>query len=392
MDRLNDPQSAIAGHTRQIEPHLVEIRRDLHAHPELAFQEVRTAGVVAAELGRLGIPHQTGVGGTGVVGTITGGQPGPTLAIRADMDALPIHEQTGLPFASQVDGLMHACGHDIHTTTLVGVAEVLQRLAPQLRGTVKLIFQPAEETGAGAAAMIAEGALTGVDFALGFHNHPDMPTGQFAYVRGATLAAVDSFDITVHGRSGHAAYPHTTIDPIIAAANLVVQLQTVVSREIPPMRPAVVTVGAIQGGSVRNIIPDACVLRGTVRTLHPEARDLAELAIRRLCAGVEEGMRVRVEVAYNRTIPSCVNDDGMVDRGVASVRAQMGDVISAGEASLGGEDFAYMAELVPSLQLRIGSGAPGRNDKLHNSGYQPDEACLGMGVQALSRVALEMLS
>ena len=392
MDRLNDPQSAIAGHTRQIEPHLVEIRRDLHAHPELAFQEVRTSGVVAAELGRLGIPHQTGVGGTGVVGTITGGQPGPTLAIRADMDALPIHEQTGLPFASQVDGLMHACGHDIHTTTLVGVAEVLQRLAPQLRGTVKLIFQPAEETGAGAAAMIAEGALTGVDFALGFHNHPDMPTGQFAYVRGATLAAVDSFDITVHGRSGHAAYPHTTIDPIIAAANLVVQLQTVVSREIPPMRPAVVTVGAIQGGSVRNIIPDACVLRGTVRTLHPEARDLAELAIRRLCAGVEEGMRVRVEVAYNRTIPSCVNDDGMVDRGVASVRAQMGDVISAGEASLGGEDFAYMAELVPSLQLRIGSGAPGRNDKLHNSGYQPDEACLGMGVQALSRVALEMLS
>jgi metal-dependent amidase/aminoacylase/carboxypeptidase family protein len=153
-----------------------------------------------------------------------------------------------------------------------------------------------------------------------------------------------------------------------------------------------VTVGAIQGGSVRNIIPDACVLRGTVRTLHPEARDLAELAIRRLCAGVEEGMRVRVELAYHRTIPSCVNDDGMVDRGVASVRAQMGDVISAGEASLGGEDFAYMAELVPSLQLRLGSGAPGRNDKLHNSCYQPDEACLGMGVQALSRVALEMLS
>ena len=392
MDRLNDPQSAIAGHTREIEPHLIEIRRDLHAHPELAFEEVRTAGVVAAELARIGIPYRTGIGGTGVVGTITGGQPGPTLAIRADMDALPIHEQTGLPFASQVDGRMHACGHDIHTTTLVGVAEVLQRLAPQLRGTVRLIFQPAEETGAGAAAMIAEGALEGVDCALGFHNHPDMPTGRFATVRGATLASVDSFDITVHGRSGHAAYPHNTVDPIVAAANLVVQLQTVVSREIPPMRPAVVTVGAIQGGTVRNIIPDTCVLRGTVRTLSAEARDLAEQAIRRLCAGVQEGMRVRVEVEYQRSVPPLVNDDGMLDRGVASVRAQMGDVIGLGEPSLGGEDFAYMAELVPSFQLRIGSGAPGRADKLHNSGYQPDEACLGTGVQALSRVALEILS
>ncbi|MEJ1975134.1 MAG: M20 family metallopeptidase [Acetobacteraceae bacterium] len=326
------------------------------------------------------------------VGTITGGQPGPTLAIRADMDALPIHEQTGLPFASQVEGRMHACGHDIHTTTLVGVAEVLQRLAPQLRGTVKLIFQPAEETGAGAAAMIAEGVLDGVDYALGFHNHPDMPTGRFAYVRGASLAAVDGFDITVHGRSGHAAYPHTTVDPIVAAASLVTQLQTVVSRETPPMRPVVVTVGAIHGGSVRNIIPDACVLRGTVRTLHPEMRDLAETAIRRLCAGIQEGMRVRVELAYHRSVPPLLNDDAMVDRGVASIRAQMGDVISLGEASLGGEDFAYMAELVPSFQVRIGSGAPGRNDKLHNSGYQPDEACLGTGVQALSRVALELLS
>jgi amidohydrolase len=392
MDRLNDPQSAIASHTGQIEPHLIEIRRDLHAHPELAFQEVRTAGVVAAELARIGIPYRTGIGGTGVVGTIIGGQPGPTLAIRADMDALPIHEQTGLPFASQVDGRMHACGHDIHTTTLVGVAEVLQRLAPQLRGTVRLIFQPAEETGEGAAAMIAEGALDGVDCALGFHNHPDMPTGRFATVRGASLASVDSFDITVHGRSGHAAYPHNTVDPIVAAANLVVQLQTVVSREIPPMRPAVVTVGAIQGGTVRNIIPDSCVLRGTVRTLSAEARDLAEQAIRRLCAGVQAGMRVRVEIDYQRNVPPLVNDDGMLDRGVASVRAQMGDVISLGEPSLGGEDFAYMAELVPSWQLRIGSGAPGRADKLHNSGYQPDEACLGAGVQALSRVALEILS
>ncbi len=392
MDRPNDPQRQIAAHAAALEPYLIAIRRDLHSHPELAFMETRTAGVVAAELTRLGIPHRTGIGKTGVVGTIEGGSPGPTLAIRADMDALPIAEQTGLPFASTVPGLMHACGHDIHTTTLVGVAEVLARMAPQLRGTVKLIFQPAEEAGGGAAAMMADGALDGVDMAVGFHNHPDMAVGQFGYVRGASLASVDTFDITVHGKSGHAAYPHTTVDPIMAAASLVMQLQTVVSREIAPTRPAVVTVGTIQGGMAHNIIPDSVLLKGTVRTLHPDTRIQAEEAIRRLCAGVGTGMRVRVDVQYNHLCPPLVNDDGMIDRGMASIRAQLGDVVTEGQASLGGEDFAMMAEVVPGLQIRIGSAAPGRDDKLHNSDYQPDERCLVSGVEALSRVALDLLS
>jgi amidohydrolase len=392
MDRPNDPQAAIASHADALQPALVAIRRDLHAHPELAFQETRTAGVVAAELRRLGIPFVTGVGVTGVVGTIQGGAPGPTVAIRADMDALPIAEQTGLPFASTHAGLMHACGHDIHTTTLIGVAEVLQGLAPQLRGTVKLIFQPAEETAGGAAAMMAQGVLDGVDMAVGFHNHPDMPVGAFAYVRGASLASVDFFDITVHGKSGHAAYPHNTVDPVMAAATLVAQLQTIVSREVGPTRPAVVTVGSIQGGNAHNIVPDSVVLKGTVRTLHPQVRDQVEAAMRRLCAGLAEGMRVRVDVQYNRLCPPLVNDDGMLDRGVASIRAQMGEVVTEGEASLGGEDFAIMTEAVPGLQIRIGSGAPGREDKLHNSDYQPDERCLAQGVQALSRIALDLLS
>ncbi len=392
MDRLNDPQLTISGMADEIGPALIAIRRDLHAHPELAFQEVRTAGIVAAELARLRIPHQTGVGVTGVVGTISGGAPGPTVVIRADMDALPIAEQTGQPFASTVPGLMHACGHDIHTATLIGVAEVLARLAPQLRGTVKLVFQPAEEVGGGAAAMIEQGVLDGVDMAVGFHNHPDMPVGQFAYVRGASLASVDTFDIGVHGKSGHAAYPHNTVDPVMAAASLVMQLQTVVSREVQPTAPAVVTVGTIQGGMAHNIIPDSVLLKGTVRTLHPAVRDQAEVAIRRLCAGVAEGMRVRVEVQYDRRCPPLVNDDGMIDRGMASIRAQLGEVVSAGEPSLGGEDFALMTEMVPGLQVRIGAGAAGRDDKLHNSDYQPDEACLVQGVQALSRIALDLLS
>ena len=390
--RHNDLQSAIATATRAIEPHLVAIRRDLHAHPELGFEEVRTAGIVAAELARLGIPHQTGVGRTGVVGTITGGRPGPTLAVRADMDALPIQEQTGLPFASQAAGKMHACGHDIHTSTLLGVAAVLQGMAPSLSGTVRLLFQPAEETLGGAPAMIADGALAGVDAALGFHNYPDMPVGGFGYTRGACLAASDKFDITVTGRSGHAAHPNDAVDPIVAAAHLVTQLQTVVSREQNPMHPCVVTIGAIHAGTVHNIIPDACVVRGTVRTLHAPAQDVAEAAIGRLCAGLEAGMRVQCQVDYVRGVPALLNDDAMLDRTVASVLAQCGEVVEEGPPSMGGEDFAFMANLVPAAHLRVGSGQPGRRDKLHNSGYQPDEACIGLGVQALARAAADYLA
>jgi amidohydrolase len=393
MSFPNDPTTAIRELTRRIEPQLIEIRRDIHAHPELGMEEVRTAGVVSRELTRLGIPHQTGIGNTGVVGLIQGGRPGPVLAIRADMDALPIQETSGLPWASTRPGLMHACGHDIHTTTLIGVAEVLKDLAPQLAGTVKLVFQPAEEGLGGMAAMIRDGVMDGpkVDMALGFHNHPDMPAGRFGFVHGPALAASDRFDIVVRGRSGHAAYPHTTIDPLVAAALLVAQLQTIVSREVNPVHPAVVTVGAIQGGTTYNIIPDSCVIKGTVRTLHPQARDAAEAAIKRLSAGMLEGMRVTCDVDYRRGVPLLRNDDRVLEPTVAAVRKQFGDVAEEGQASLGGEDFALMADLVPGFQLRVGSSQPGRADKLHNSAYQPDERCIGFGVQALSRAALELL-
>lgn len=389
----NDPATAIAEAVRSIEPELIAIRRDIHAHPEVGFQEHRTAGLVARELARLGIPHRTGVGQTGVVGLIEGGRPGPCLAIRADMDALPIQEQTGLPFASTTPGLMHACGHDIHTTTLLGVAAVLRHLAPQLAGTVKLVFQPAEEGLGGMKAMLDDGLLEGprIERALGFHNHPDLPVGRFGFARGAVLAASDRFEIAVHGKSGHAAYPHTTVDPILAAASLVMQLQTVVSREVPPMRPAVVTVGAIHGGEAHNIIPDTVLIKGTVRSLHAEVRDLAEAAIGRLCAGLPGTMRAPAELVYRRGVPALVNDDAVLEAAVAAVRRQLGEVVDEGEPSLGGEDFALLAELVPSFQLRIGSGQPGRADKLHNSAYQPDEACIGLGVQALARAAFDLL-
>ena len=394
MSLANDPQTAIHDAVRAIEPHLIEIRRDIHAHPELGFEEVRTSGIVAAELKRLGIAHQTGIGRTGVVGVIEGGRPGPVLAIRADMDALPIHEQTGLPFASTVDGKMHACGHDVHTATLLGVADVLRQMAPQLAGTIKLVFQPAEETLGGMAAMIEDGVMEGphVDMALGFHNYPTMPIGQFAYCRGACLAASDRIKIVVSGKSGHAAHPNNAVDPVVAAAHLVTQLQTVVSREVDPLHPAVVTVGAIHGGIAHNIIPDSVTLLGTVRTLDEKTRTMAEAAIQRLCDGMLGGMRVQCELTYTRGVPSLHNDDRVLDATIAAVRQQFGaDRVVEGVPSLGGEDFALMAERVPGFQLRIGSGQPGRADQLHNSDFQPDEACIGLGVEALSRAAFELL-
>ena len=387
----NDPAARIRAAADSLEPGLVALRRDLHAHPELAFEETRTAGIVAAELARLAIPHRTGLGRTGVLGVIEGGRPGPTLAIRADMDALPIAEETGLPFASTVSGKMHACGHDIHTVTLLGAAAILKDLAPMLAGRVLLVFQPAEEVLEGAAAMIADGAAEGVDMALGFHNHPDLPVGSFGYVRGACLAAADRFDLVVRGKSGHAAHPYAAIDPIVAASAFVAQVQTVVSREVKPIHPAVVTIGSFQGGATYNIIPERVHLKGSVRTLHAEARDTAEAAIRRLVAGLEATMRVTCTLDYQRKVPPLVNDDRALDPVLAAVRAQFGDVLTEGEPSMGSEDFAEFAARAPSAHLRIGSGAPGREDRLHNANYQPDERCIGLGVQAITRAALEML-
>ncbi|WP_338662052.1 M20 family metallopeptidase [Pararoseomonas sp. SCSIO 73927] len=389
---INEPGRRIAEQAAALLPALSAIRRDIHAHPELAFEEVRTAGIVAAELARMGIPHRTGLGGTGVVGMIEGGRPGPTLAIRADMDALPIHEETGLPFASTADGKMHACGHDIHTATLLGVAEVLRGMAPMLAGRVALVFQPAEEVLGGAAAMIADGAAEGIDLALGFHNHPDMPVGETGFARGACLAASDRFDLVVRGKSGHAAHPESAVDPIVAAAHFVSQVQTVVSREVDPLRPAVVTIGMFQGGATYNIIPERVHLKGTIRTLDEGTREIAGAAIRRLCAGLEAGFRVECALDYRRLVPPLVNDDSVLDRLLAAVTAQLGEAPRAGVPSMGSEDFAEFARLVPSAHLRIGSGAPGRADKLHNAGYQPDEGCIAVGVQALSRAALEILA
>lgn len=392
---VNDPAPTIAAETARIEPGLVAIRRDLHSHPELGFEEVRTSGIVAAELARLGIPHRTGLGKTGIVGMIEGGAPGPTLLIRADMDALPIHERTGLGYASEADGKMHACGHDIHTVTLLGAAEVIKGLAPQLRGRVALVFQPAEELLSGAAAMIADGALEGLEasMAIGFHNSPSMEPGTFGWVKGACQAGSAAFDIVLHGRSGHAAHPYAAVDPIVAAAQLVTQLQTLVSRELNPLRAAVVTVGQLHAGTVRNIIPDQAKLSGTVRTFETATQSAIEDGMRRLLAGMEAGLRVKPELVFTPQVPPLSTDAAVSARVNAAIAAQFGEAaVKEGAASLGAEDFAEFAVRMPAAHVRIGSKTPGRSDALHNSDYQPDERAIGFGIQAISRAALEILS
>ena len=392
--RPNDPGPEIEALVRAVEPRLIELRRDIHAHPETGFETVRTAGIVAEELTALGLQPKTGVGKTGVVAEISGGRPGPCLILRADMDALPIHEETGLPFASTIAGKMHASGHDIHTAALLGAASALVKLAPNLAGTVRLIFQPAEETQeSGAQAMVADGAADGVDLAFAFHNRPELAAGAILLNRGASTASSDEFRVVLHGKSGHAARPHAAIDPIVGAAFVIAQLQTVISREMNPALSAVLTVGHIAGGATQNIIPDSCMFEGTVRCRSPESRDLAEASFRRVCEGVAAGLNLHAEIDYTRGAPPLMNDDAMIERTAATLGHQFGTpvLVEAG-SSFGAEDFSYFSERIPSVQIFVGSGQPGRDDRVHNSDYQPDESCIAQSAIALTRMTVDYLS
>ncbi|WP_336766664.1 M20 family metallopeptidase [Pantoea dispersa] len=384
----------ISARSESMQAHLIAIRRDIHAHPELGFDTVRTAAIVEQELLRLGLTPQTGVGRTGVMVDITGAQPGKTVLLRADMDALPIHEQTGLPFSSIWPGKMHACGHDIHTATLLGVAAIIADLRSQLHGTVRLIFQPAEETPeSGAQAMIAAGAADGIDVAITLHNKPELAAGEISLTRGASTASSDEFDVVIHGKSTHAARPHMGTDPIIAAASLVTQLQTIVSRELDPANSAVLTIGHIHGGTTHNIISDSCLIQGTIRAKSPQARAHMEDAFRRICAGVALSLNTRIEVNYQRGVPPLMNDDALIDALEPILSHQFGKpVVAKPSSSFGAEDFSLFTERVPGCQIHIGSGAPGRDDHLHNSDYQPDERSIHAGTQALARIAIDLLS
>jgi amidohydrolase len=379
----------------RITPQLVEFRRKLHRRPELAFEEHETARAIAAALRAAGIEPRTGIGRTGVVSVVDGGGGGRCIGVRADTDALPVTERTGLEFASETAGRMHACGHDVHTAIAVGVARVLAELRGKLKGSVKLIFQPAEETLAGALAMIADGVLENpaMDAILGCHNWPSLMAGRVGFYTGAVMASSDAFDIVLTGKSAHAAHPHAGIDALTGSAQLITALQTVVSREISPTVPAVVTVGQIEGGTARNIIAERVTVRGTARTLDANASKQVEAAVRRIVANVAAAFRLEHDITWQRQSPVLNNDPRLLSRVLTSARDILGpqNVVDLGHASMGAEDFAWFAERIPAAHLRIGSRIDGLETSLHRSNYDCSEKAIPVGVQVLTRAVIDLL-
>jgi amidohydrolase len=414
--RAAEPANPTAWYAANAES-LLDLYRHLHQAPELSTHEKETSARMAQELRDLGAKVTTGIGGHGVVGVLENG-PGKVLMLRADMDALPVAEQTGVPYASKVRtaddrgatvGVMHACGHDVHMTNLIGVARYLAAHRDQWSGTVILLFQPAEETGGGAESMLADGLLKRFprpDFAVALHVSADAPVGQLGYRGGSSMANVDSVDIVIKGRGGHGASPEATIDPIVIAAKLVLDLQTIVSREMKPIHPAVVTVGSIHGGTKHNVISDECRLQLTLRSLTPEVRKQLQDAVRRkTLAAAESAGAPEPSVEISEGTPALHNDPELTNRVAGTLKKLFGDKnVVEGDPVMGGEDFGrYGLAGVPICMFRLGSVSQKRLDEftargvpplsLHSPLYYPDIAeTLAVGVPAMTTVALDLLA
>lgn len=372
---------------------LAAARQHLHAHPELSFQEYETAAYVAERLESWGYEVTRNVGGLGVVGRLRQGA-GHSIAIRADMDALPITEATNLPYASQASGKMHACGHDGHTTMLLGAAEYLARTR-HFNGTVNLIFQPAEEAGkgSGAQAMIADGLFERFpcDAIFGLHNHPGAPAGSFLMRAGPLMAASDTVTIKIAGRGGHASRPHLTVDPIVAAANIIMTLQTVVSRNVNPIETAVVTVGTIHGGTASNVIPEQAEITLSVRSFSVEIRDRLEQRIRSIAALVAQAHGATVEIDYERGYPVVVNSESETSFATDVAVELVGqDKVSVCPLIPGSEDFSYFLEHKPGCFLRLGNGED--SAILHSSKYDFNDGNLTVGAALWARLTERFLA
>lgn len=368
---------------------LEAIRRNIHQNPELAFDEVRTSGLVASLLETWGYAVTRGVGGTGVVGTLKCGQGGRSVGIRADMDALPIHERTGLPYASANAGRMHACGHDGHTAILLGAAKQLARTRT-FDGTVHMIFQPAEEIGAGGGAerMLADGLFERFpcDAIFGLHNHPGVEQGNFLFRSGPFMAACDTVTITIRGKGGHAARPHQSVDPILVAGSLVMALQAVVSRYVDPNETAVVTIGTLHAGHAPNVIPDSARMELSVRSFSPDVRASLENRIRQLATSHAEGYGAAAEVDYVRGYPVLVNSERETEfaRQVAEELVGADKVVTQAARIAGSEDFAYFLQERPGCFVRLGNGA--NQPLLHNAGYDFNDENLTVGAAYWTRL------
>ena len=365
---------------------LIAIRRDLHQHPETAFNEHRTARVIADHLRSLGLQPRF-VATTGVVAEIEGAESGPLVALRAETDALPIQEQIGVGFASSYTGVMHACGHDMHVAILLGAAEILSQSRRELRGRVRLIFQPAEETTEGARALVEAGVIDGVEAIFGLHNHPGLPAGKVAFREGSLMAASDRLRIKVLGKGGHAAQPHLTIDPVVAAAGILTGMQTLVSRVVDPLEPLVVSIGHLTAGSTFNVIPDTALMEGTVRYFNPELRRVLPRQLKGLVSGIAEGYRCSAEVEYQHMVPPVHNDTRLNELALGCAIDLLGEENTLpAERSLGAEDFAVYQECVPGCFFWLGSGGP---YGWHHPAFTVDESAIEVGARLLAAMDRE---
>ncbi|MFA6748228.1 MAG: M20 family metallopeptidase [Aminobacterium sp.] len=378
---------------------IIEWRRHIHANPELGLETPETEAYIVQALEGMGFPSTSirkGIGGHGVAALLEGDEPGPVLAIRADCDALPIKEETGLPFAA-TNGCMHACAHDVHTAMALGAAQLLMKHRHELKGSVKFIFQPAEENVVGAKAMIDDGVLENpkVDALIGLHSGllwKGYAAGEIGYSHGGMMASADRFLITLKGKGGHGATPHLTADPIVMAGHLICRLQTILSREVNPVDPGVLTIGRVTGGSAYNIIPGECVLEGTVRVLDVETRKMMEERIRELAESTAASMRGEAVVEYIPGPPPVINDSAMTDKLLATVAEVLGEekAKEIPEPSMGAEDVAYFLERVPGTFFFHAGSNPekGQTYPHHNSKFDIDEDTLWIGSALFAHFAL----
>ena len=373
----------------KLSPRLTEIRRHIHSHPELSGQEYQTAAYVAGVLSSTGIHVEEGVGKTGVVGELQGnGTSERTLAIRTDMDALPIQERTGLDFASRNEGIMHACGHDIHTTVGLGTAMILSEIAQELPGKVRFLFQPAEEIAQGASWMVKDGAMNDIAAILGIHVFPSIPGGSIGLRYGALTAAADELEIVIIGESGHGARPHEAIDAIWIASQVITNLQQAISRTQNPLRPVVLSIGQIEGGRAPNVIADRVRLLGTVRSLHPETRQELPEWIEQIVANVCKSYGAKYQVQFRKGVPSVQNDYGITQILQSAGEEAWGSdrVQVLPEPSLGAEDFSVYLDHAPGSMFRLGVGFKDReiNHPLHHPQFEVDESSIITGVVTLA--------
>jgi amidohydrolase len=377
-------------------PQMVSRRRYLHQHPELSFQEVQTAAFIADQLKRLGIHVRTEVGGRGVVGVIEGGLPGKTVALRADFDALPIQDEKDVPYRSTVPGVMHACGHDAHTSALLAVAEALMDIREQLKGRVVLIHQFAEELAPGGAKpMIEDGCLDGVDVIFGTHIWSTFPFGTIHARSGAIMAAADQFEIIIEGKGAHGAEPHRSVDAVVTGAQLVMNLQTIVSRRIDPLKQAVVTVGSFHAGKADNVIANEARIAGTVRTFEPEVQDRIIQGMETIANATCEGAGARCRFNYVKGYPAVINHQ----RETEWLMKQAENVVGEGNVYemaplMAAEDFAYYLQKVPGVFFFTGAGNPNVNAVFphHHPRFDIDERAMLTAAKMLSRAAIQYLT